>query len=132
MVNSNKTVGVSIKSETYIQFFLKNFLLQKFRIYCTALRIDIEPIWRRMPDVHCGAKLPKQCWSYGRCCTMRTVETDTKIYRRLTLQGLSEKIDILLYTTLIKERMSNSFSCQRLRCLRATYPSFNCLLKRIF
>src|SRR5215510_1501720 len=84
-----------------------------------------------MPDVHPGAKLPEQRRSYSRCCTICTVQTDTKIHRHLTVKGLSEKINIILYTILIKDRPSNRLSCQRLHCIRDTYPSFNCLLKRI-
>src|SRR5262249_21101892 len=132
MVNGNQAVSVSIKSETYIKLFLKDFLLQKRRIYCTALRIDIEPIRRRMPDAHCGAKLPKQRRRYSRCCTIRTVQANTNIDRCFIVPGLSEKIGVTLYTILIEGQTSNSVPCQRLLRTCDLYLSFNCLFKRIF
>src|ERR671931_572717 len=100
-------------------------------MYCPALRIDIQPIGRSMPDVHCGAKLLKQRRSYGRGGTIGTVQTDTQIAECLILKGLSEEIDITLYTTVIEERTSNSFPGQRRLRRRALEPSFNGLLKCI-
>src|SRR5262249_29044439 len=131
MVNGNQAVSITIKSETYIKLFLKDFLLQKRRIDCTALRIDIEPIRRCMPDAHCGAKLPKQRRRYSRCCTIRTVQADTKIDRCFIVPGLSEKISVMLYTTLREGQTSNSVPCQMLFRTCNLYLSFNCLLKHI-
>src|SRR5712691_7445681 len=131
MINGNKAIGVPVKSETRIELFLKDFLLQKFRIYRTTLFINIASIWHSMPDTHHGTKLSKQGRSGYRGCPIRTIQTDAKLDRSLRMKSLPEKTNIVLYTTLIKTWTSNSFPRERLLRLHATYPGFHSLLKPI-
>src|SRR5262245_64256363 len=95
MINGDETIGVSVESETYIEFFLKDFLLQKCRIDRPTLLINIDPIWRSVPDTYLAGKLTKQGRSNCRGCSISTVQTDTQPRGGFIVKNLLEKIDIM-------------------------------------
>src|SRR5262245_25745727 len=131
MINGDETIGVSIKSETYIELFLKDFLLQKCRIDRPTLLINIDPIWRSMPDTYLAAKLAKQGRSHCRGCPISTVQTDTQLHRGFIVKNLLEKIDIMPSAILIEDRTSNRFSSRRSSHIYTIYVGFKLFLKPV-
>src|SRR3989442_6773608 len=132
MINGNETVGVSVKSETYIELFLKDFLLQKCRVDRPTLLINIDPIWRSVPDMYLIAKLAKQGRSNCRGCPISTVQTDAQPHRGFIVKNLLEKIDIMPSASLIKAGTCNRFSGRRCSHISTRYAGFQFFLKPIF
>src|SRR4029453_16767537 len=129
MINGNETIGVSVKSETYIELLLKDFLLQKCRIDRPTLLINIDPIWRGVPDTYLAAKLAEQGWRNCRGCPIRTVQTDMQPHRDFIVKNLLEKIDIMPSAILIEAGTSNRFSGGGGSHIYMRYASFQLFLK---